>query len=330
MIEFAAAEDHWLDHLVPIYEAMPPEHRGTFHAGRKVTEEARARYPDIDFQISSGGVSDAVTVCASISDAINARTHGRRVILTEHGAGQSYSDRNSSYVGGLDREGLLGVLVPNYQAKARHERFYPDDPPCRIIGSPRVEQLVRIFGDVEHIGTPLVVVSWHWNCRDLPEMGTAFYELGRDVLVELIRLENLGWIKVAGHHHPRFPEAANLYDELGVEVIESFYEVALRASVYMVDNSSTLFEFAALDRPVAVMNAPQYRTRTHHGLRFWDQASIGPNIWDANEVAHAVAVSLEDGPKVAKARRAAVEEVYPFIEGSAEKAADAIMGFADV
>jgi hypothetical protein len=59
--------------------------------------------------------------------------------------------------------------------------------------------------------------------------------------------------------------------------VASLREVQRRAAVYVCDNSSSMYEFAATGRPVVVLDLPEgrikgigYRRNINHGLRFWD------------------------------------------------------------
>jgi CDP-glycerol glycerophosphotransferase (TagB/SpsB family) len=115
---------------------------------------------------------------------------------------------------------------------------------------------------------------------------------------------------------------------VGIRQLESFDAVCTEADIYMVDNSSTLFEFAALGRPVIVVNAPSYRRRTKHGLRFWEAACVGPNIWNRKDVAWAIAAAVEDGPARQADRAKGVAMAYTYLDGTAAKrAVEAIVRF---
>jgi hypothetical protein len=120
-------------------------------------------------------------------------------------------------------------------------------------------------------------------------------------------------------------EAADYFYDAGIEVVRSFEEVVARAHVYAVDNSSTLFEFAALDRPVVLLNAKAYRRSATFGLRFWSEADIGIQA-EPGEMATALLAALEDPDDVARSREAALDRVYPVRDGtSALRAATAIV-----
>lgn len=325
MIDCAANEGHFLDHLAPVAAELADRGLlGTVWVSGDIDDPVGA-YPDLPISVATPQPDPATpTVVAAISDFNSARRRRRPTILMEHGAGQSYSDRNSSYVGGSGRESALGVLVPAQRCVDRHRRYYPTGPPVAAIGSPRVDVLRRRHPQPPGNTPPLVCVSWHWSPKaNPPEIGSAFDAMGHQILDQLLRLQRHGWIRVAGHHHPRAPEVRQLYDKLAVPVIDGFDEVCEQADIYMVDNSSTLYEFAALDRPVIVVNAPTYRRRISHGLRFWDAAAVGPNVYRPRDVAWAVSAAIEDGPSRQKARHEAVAIAYGALNGdSAARAAD--------
>ena len=80
----------------------------------------------------------------------------------------------------------------------------------------------------------------------------------------------------------------------GLETVARFSDVIDRAGIYVCDNSSTLYEWAALDRPVVILDAPWYRRDVSHGLRFWQWADIGPRIQDPADLVEAVRHASDD------------------------------------
>lgn len=315
MIDFSAREQHFADHLTPIWDALPPDLRGVFFVGLSVAVPGRSTVAGWPAR-TAGPV-----VCASWGDLREVRRLGRPVVFCEHGAGQSYGSRHPSYVGGRNRESVVLFLVPNQQAAARNRRFYPRIPNI-VIGSPRVDQLRRIRRRPE---ATTAAISFHWRCRVAPESESAadHYVPALATVRESLAADG---IVMVGHGHPRiFDELAPVYEKAGIEPVRSFAEVVARADVFACDNSSALFEFAALDRPVVVLNCPRYRKKAHHGLRFWDEADVGVQIDGPDDLPGGFREALADCPARQDARRASVGRVYPAAAGTAARlAADAV------
>lgn len=313
-VDFAASMGHFMDHLVPV-------------ADECLRRWALGAFPPMH---ALGSNFDRPVVTSAWCDAIAAYKAGRRkVVLMEHGAGQSYSSRHRSYPGGQERTKLSLVLAPNEQAAERHRRYYPQRPPVVVVGSPRVDRLAaRPTKPCDY--PPIVAVSWHWDCKVAREAGTAWSHnneplTGPAIVDELVRMRDLGVIQLLGHAHPRIAEQVHPhYAERGIHIAESFEGVCDEADVFMVDNSSTLFEFASLDRPVIVVNSPRYRPQSRHGLRFWDCADVGVHVNNPADVPRAVMVALEDPIEQAERRREVVETVYPHRFEAASRAVDAI------
>lgn len=322
-ITFIGTRPQWWDHVAPLANTVKAH--GVF--------DACWTFPPSDLAPPRDALRDVYTrgpvVAASWADAMTAHQAGaRNIVLMEHGAGQSYSSRHRSYPGGQDRNKLALVLAPNEQAAERHRKFYRSDPKVAVVGCPKVDAFTRL--NPKPCGYPPVVAfSTHWDCRVSPEAGSAWSHnrqplVGPAMLDELVRMRDLGVIDLLGHAHPRImDEVRPAYIEREVPIV-TFNEVVERADLYMMDNSSTLFEFAALDRPVIVVDSPRYRPRVNHGLRFWTHADVGVRISKPSEVARAVMLALEDPLEVAEQRRRLVADVYPHIGRSRMAALDAI------
>jgi UDP-N-acetylglucosamine:LPS N-acetylglucosamine transferase len=94
--------------------------------------------------------------------------------------------------------------------------------------------------------------------------------------------------------------------------------------VYVCDNSSTIYEFAATGRPVVVLNGPHYRRDVHHGLRFWDAADVGIQVDHPRDLPDAIEEALRDPEPRRRAREAALGIVYAHRTGAAQRAAAAL------
>lgn len=301
MIVPLAFEPHHRDHLDPIARLLP--------------NVAKARTTDI---------AD-VAIVPSYGALIRARRMKfKRVVLAQHGAGQSYGgERRTSgqpgYPGGKDNADVGLFLVPNEHAAKRWLAAYPKAR-VAIVGCPKLDDLPHRVGSST---TPVVAVSFHWAAHFSPEAGSAFPHFWP----QLVQLKRAGY-EVLGHGHPLRSDLPAFYRRHGIEYVKTFDEVCRRADVYVCDNSSTIFEFASTDRPVVLLNGPTYRKNVRHGLRFWDAATVGIQVDEPAGLLAGVERALEDRQRDRVAREAALDIVYTYRTGAAQRAADAILDWA--
>lgn len=317
VVDAVAFEGHFVDHIAPVWRALPSDVRGDFIVHPLHYPRAVALGLD---PVDAFGDDDRPTIVASFGDHKRARNRGRsRLIVMEHGIGQSYGNGHGAYPGGHQRHGAALFLSPNDYAAHRWRMVYPDVP-VAVVGSPRLDALPAYAGDPT--GKPTVAVSFHWQCMLVAETRSAFTHY-RDALPALASA-----FHVIGHGHPRIiDELERYYRRFGIEVVRDFDDVLRRADVYVCDNSSTIYEFASAGRPVVVLNAPFMRRHVDHGLRFWDAANVGVQIDDPTMLVAGVRHALRDGPKQRQRREAALDMVYARRHGAADAAADAIVAW---
>jgi hypothetical protein len=333
MIDFFATERHFVDHLAPIWLALPASSRGEFVVRPKPSyNDERTNLADharsLGLTISESlPLVDRPMVTASMGNLKRARKMGRsRVALVEHGSGQSFggdprSARQPSYPGGRDRPASLFV-APNTHAAGRDAAAYPTATTA-VVGCPKLDTLP----DPAPMGArPVVAVSFRWDCSVCAETRSGWREFYNAVVGLTNRFH------VIGHGHPRMiDELSREYRRYRIEVVRDFREVVARANVYVNEGSSTLYE-AATRMPVVVLNPSFFRRSVIHGLRFWDAAEVGINVrsrgtWDhgVNKTLYAaVEEALADAPERKAAREAALGIVYTHRTGAAKRAAKAI------
>ncbi len=286
MITTYASRDHYADHLAPV----------------------ASRLDD---------VSPDVALVASYRDLCTARKKHDRIVLMQHGIGQSYSDAMPAYPGGRDNDSVGLFLVPGEQPAKRWRDAYPRAA-VEVVGSPRLDDLP------DRIGPPgrVVAVTFHWDNYQYPESRSAF-DYFRPALRDLAER-----FEVIGHGHPRARPVHRFWESIGVEYVPSFDEVCRRADVLAFDNTSAGFEFAATGRPVVVMSPPWYRRDVSHGLRFWDAANVGTEATTPGSLRPAVERALANVALDRISRDAALNVVFAHRSGAAQRAADGIRGWA--
>lgn len=317
MIDFYASLAHYAtDHLLPIWEALAPEQRGTFWCEQRVAP--RLRQMGVGATVGRPRRPARTVVVAGAHDVWIVQKAGRhRVVLVEHGAGQAYDTADPGWSGGPRREGVALFLCPNEVSAARNRAAYPSTP-ALVVGSPHVDALRAIVRTPS--SQPTVALSFHHpGVGKALEAGWAMphYEAALPAVVAQLRAEGM---EVIGHGHPRARRYfARLWRSVGVEHVEWFADVVRRASVYVVDNSSTAFEAAACGLPVVLLNAPWYRREVDLWPRFWACADVGVNVEGPGDLVAAVVTALADPPAVRASRRRAVAEVYPYLDGAAAR-----------
>lgn len=336
-LDALAFESQFLDHLAPIWRLLTPPHRGRFlvdpnlvaRAHRHgIAAVAQPRPPHTVAQPKPNpGYSPALV--ASYGDVKEARRLGYGPFaFLEHGAGQTYdagklNERgHASYSGGRDREDNELFLVPNEHAAGRWRSAYPGAR-VAIVGCPKLDDLPRKID--RDTGGPVVAVSFHWPAP-ISISGYAGTALGdyMPVLTDLAR-DFPG--RVIGHAHPKgdWPDRMRrVYDRAGIPFVADFEDVCRMADVYVCDNSSTIFEFAATGRPVVVLNAKLWSRRQEHGLRFWSAAHVGINVDRPADLIPAIHEALADAPERQRDREDALQIVYGLRTNGAAAAATAI------
>lgn len=297
-----AGFSHYADHLLPVWRALPPDCRGEFVAGSgHLTDRLRCDGVPVRRRMPSLPPGDVVLV-AGYNDL--RRVRHRRVALLDHGAGQTYPNvQNGSYVGAPGR-GRVGLFLhPHLRTMLREQTAYPDADHV-VVGSPRLDVLWERRQRYLRGSRCRVAVSFHWPCELKPETGWAFPEW-RD---EVPRLVDHGF-EVIGHGHPRAWRVLLPYwrgVSPSVDAVPDWASVVEQADVYVCDNSSTLFEAAAVGVPVLLLNGDGWPTDGE--LRFGLEGRLlGPGLWPGDSVTHGVTMARCWD---AGWRRAAVEATY--------------------
>jgi hypothetical protein len=321
MIDAVAREAHFVDNMAPVWAALPEDARGQFVG---TTGVARTRIRELGFSPHLAFNGKNAVMVASAGDLLTMRAQrAPKVAMMEHGAGQSYGGRqqskdHSSYAGGRGR-GRVGLFLhPGEHPANRDRRTYPRAR-VEVVGSPILEILPKREGTPDRV----VAVSFHFNAAVCSETRSALPW----AFPAVSRLP--GQYKVLGHAHPRLYEAVERrYRHVGIEPVKDFFDVCRRADLYVCDNSSSLFMFAATGRPVVVLNPPWYSRKVNHGLRFWEASGVGVNCNDPALLAECIEEALEDTPEQQAKREAALDLVYAYRSGSARRAADALVEWA--
>jgi hypothetical protein len=338
-IDFYASERHFVDHLVPIWRALPDSIRGDFAVPwRRVLKgldgAQHAKNLGIDI-VDALGPENRPTLTASVANLRNViDKQGRtRAALIEHGTGQSFggdpkSAKRPSHPGGDNRPASL-FLAPNAHAANRDAQAYPDAQTA-VIGCPKLDDLPARAPLTDK---PTIAVSFHWDSRTCKETRSGFREF-KYALPMLVKE-----YRVIGHGHPRAIDGLSLrYHRFGIEVVRDFRDVVSQAHVYVNEGSSTLFEAASTGIPVVVLNPSFFRKDVHHGLRFWDASEVGVNVNTIDYglgpklgkgLLDAVEVALKDPPQRQEAREAALDIMYAYRTGATRRAVDTLMEWAE-
>jgi hypothetical protein len=226
-----------------------------------------------------------------------ARMGDRPYVYVEHGAGQTYEADER----GLDHASYSTGKLP---------------------GNPRLDHLhAHASGMHEGVQRDVVAFAWHWNCQLVPETQTAWDHYRPKLLKVVLALHRRGYRCVA-HAHPRIAKQIRYHSErMGMEWWD-VEDVLTMAHVLAFDNTSLGYEFASLDRPTVVMNAPWYRRHVHHGLRFWE-CIPGELVDEPEQLVDAIDLQMHDDDE---SLRSCVDAVVPLRDGLAARRAAVAIG----
>lgn len=268
------------------------------------------------------GVKNALVVCASVADERAAMRAGAwGTALMEHGVRLFYDDpavpADSGWRPGRGHgRGRVLFLSPTARLGESHAEIHPHIPVVPI-GSPYLDALLPTLTRPTN-SRPVVCVANHWDCHVLPETRSA-WEWIKGAYAALA--EDGRW-EVWGHWHPheeRLGTAAAkraFYTAHGIKPVACFDEVMARANLYITDNSSTLYEFAATGRPVVAVNGPWCRRDVHLNLRFWSRIP-GIECDSPDDLSDAVETALKDPPELREKRARAVKAAFGSLDGKA-------------
>ena len=286
--------------------------RGAFYVPEPLKAHAASRGVDATPAPPAGR---GPVVVASYGDLLPLIPSKRYLVLFEHGAGFSFSKAHPSYAGGARHRALVSLFVcPNEYAADRNRERFPEAA-VAVVGCPKLDRW-HLDPPRPKNRKPVIAVAWHWDCKVAPEARWAYPVFARSMREVAARYTLLATA------HSRCPESVRTEMEAcGAQWVEDFDEVMERADLLINDASSVLYEFASTDRPVVVLNAPWYRRKVNHGLRFWEHADVGINCDDPAALLDCIDAALADPPEQREKRAAATDAAYSFHDGSAARRA---------
>lgn len=303
-IHAIAGTEQYRRHLRAVFDHLPEAQRGQFLYGPQAVAN---RLPARD-----------VIMVAGSQDIPRARGHD--VCYVEHGAGQSYNGDARS-AGSRGYSGAVHPANVRWYISPRQDHAQAWGRTAFAAGCPALDR--HAGSEPTGISERLTaVITFHWDASRLcPEAGSAIGDFLPHMAAIVTHLDWHGF-DVVGHWHPRTPTMRKAWRELGIPSIPDVDDALSVGHLWLVDNSSVLFEAAALDRPVLALNSLSYRRDVDHGLRFWG-AIPG---WEIDSVDDLLALDVgaywrEDWS--AEARRRAVEYCYTRPPGGAGAAAAA-------
>ena len=314
VIDAYASAVHYADHLAPIWTAL--EQRGRFFVASS-TVAARARLRGVPDPVIGQPDGTKPVMVAAHRDELVCKGD---IVLVEHGAGQHYGGHDASGMGAV-RDRIVLYLGPNEETVSRMGAVAPNA--VRVaVGSPKLD---RWYGTVRReVAVPVVGVTWHWDARTWPESRWAFPHYRARLPLLSARWETIG------HGHPRsFGHLISHYRRAGIRPEHDPYRFLDSIDLLVADNTSLIFEAAAVGIPVVLLDAPWYRRGVEHGLRFWQWADIGVRTGDPNSLVDAVAAGWELRDMFRPVREMMRDAVYGLWDGQAsQRAAAAIARLA--
>lgn len=309
--DFLARQSYYVDHLAPIYNALPATDRGQFFVLENMVRDYREKRVNQVYAYMDGGYcGENPIVVASYGDAVRAveSMPGRQVVLMEHGVGLTFG--KAAYADGHGQRGLLSLipLQSNYVLNKVHKELRHIPHP--VVGIPKMDKWFGMSQKSKGImpTRPTLVFAFHHGDKNSRpgETGSAWeYYIG--ALPELARHFN-----IVVHSHPSAnPGRALLFSGMGIEVTSDFEWVMENADLLLNDCGSAAYEFAATGRPVILLNAPWFDKKSSWGIRFWDYSDIGPQVDEPHSLEKTIETVLRNPGNWDIQRRRMTHDLFP-------------------
>jgi GT2 family glycosyltransferase len=335
-IDFAAVNDqrtHYVDHMAPVYHALPEEYRGVFWCSEGLAGHVRALgiepavYPDrrgVQKAMMAMREKPLTVVCGHMEPSWLDYSQRPNAILM-HGVGFCFDHKRShpSYPGTTMYRRYTRLMLATNEDIAGIERTANPQIRVDVVGCPKLDRWHK--QKKRRTGKRLTVaLAWHWRCGVSRDTGTAWDEY-KDVLPELKERYDL-----LGHGHPSIiDELIPQYEAMGIEWTRSLDEVFERADLMVADATSAIFEFASLDRPVVPIMARKYRNEDYGGMLKY-RTSLGPVCESPDGLIDTVTIASQDAQEARSRRLEAIRQCYAYTDGEcAERAALALIETAD-
>lgn len=305
-IDFLARHPHYIDHAAPVWFELPESMRGVFQVPDHLKSYLRSH------GIEPGKHFDLSRPCVFMSRGEFINLVGRQsLIFLAHGAEQMYDG-----VPQITNVSACKLILTNPSSVVAMQNA---NPQARVVAVGCTKLDERLSWSLPENQKPVVAFSHHWDQGAHPETSSAF-PWSKGLIQTVV---SSGKYTVIGHKHPADQRTIEeWYALVGVPFVPTFDEVLRRADLYICDNSSTLYEFAATGRPVVVLCPPQYRRNVNHGLRFWDHVP-GVECSNPKHILACVEEALADLPERKRLRELAVYAAYGELDGMAAKRAAA-------
>ncbi|HND47902.1 MAG TPA: hypothetical protein PLL95_05035 [Anaerolineales bacterium] len=329
-IDFLARQPYFVDHLLPIYLALPSHLQGDFYAmGATVRNRLVGKVPaqNIRDYVDDGECGHMPIVTAAYGDAVRASTADpiRRVILIEHGVGLTFG--KAAYADGAGQRNRF-ALIP-VQNQFVFNKVHPEVKhiPHPIVGVPKLDKW-KGYKKVAPKDKPLIVFAFHHGDKHSrpAEVGSA-WEHYYEHLPILAKSHN-----IAVHHHPSSGGTRQVFTDLirqhGIREILEFDEVMSSADVLINDCGSASYEFTVTGKPVILLNAPWFDPKREWGIRFWSYADTGIQVNNPGELHGAILDTLALDPRRLQRERA-VRDLFPHFGNSVNKIVQEITDFLE-
>lgn len=198
------------------------------------------------------------------------------------------------------------VLAPNDFIA---DRYRQEGIAATVVGTPKLDGYLALPSGAA------VAVGFHWTSAVYSRVMQDYEQPIRDLASQ---------VEVIGHGHPRaWRKLEPFWRHLGIEAVPDFRDVVSRSRLWVCDHSSTLYEYAALDRGVVLLKGMGNRPFESTGLRYTSFSGIGPHA-DPRNLVDTVLEALGAPEKHAGFRQEATTELFPYLGRSVRRVLDVL------